>query len=293
MLFSGQAGAVRRIQIARERLRKLAVLGGVIALLVPLLLVDYVRLRVVAEDRERLLSETTHQRRELSEYAERMQQISDRLVLVGRLDRKLRIMTDLDPENPLPLPGIGGIEGDALESIEVAMLTRQSRKGRMMDGLNRLEDAAEAHASRLEELVLHLDDQTARLASTPSIAPARGWFTSVFGYRTSPFTGKREFHRGIDIAARKGTPILAPAAGRVRHVSEHKALGKMVIIRHGYGIETVYGHLAEHRVKPGDPIERGQTIGLMGNTGRSTGPHVHYQVQVNGVPVDPQNYMLD
>ena len=211
----------------------------------------------------------------------------------GRLDRKLRIITDLDPEDPLPLPGIGGLEGDGLEPVRVAALTRRHRKRRMLEGLDRLEAAAEAQGQRLEELIAHLEARTARLGATPSLAPTRGWVTSDFGYRSSPFTGTREFHRGLDIAGRVGTPIVAPAEGRVRYVGEHPALGQTVILRHGYGLETVYGHLSEVAVKAGQKVKRGEIIARMGNTGRSTGPHLHYQVQAKGVPVNPRNYILD
>lgn len=293
MLFSGQAASVRRIVIPRPRLRKILWGAGAIAVLIPLLSIDYIRLRSMASEHDRLREEASLQREEIEAYASHMERISDQLVRVGRLDRKLRVMTDLEPEAPLPLPGIGGVDGDGLEPIAVAALTRRGRRLAMTEGLKELQEAATLHEKRLEELVGHLQDKTARLAATPSIAPAKGWITSAFGYRTSPFTGRREFHRGLDIAARKGTPVVSPAEGRVRQVKDHRTLGKAVIVRHGYGVETIYGHLSEVRVKPGETVSRGQTIALMGNTGRSTGPHVHYQVQVNGVPVDPRNYILD
>lgn len=293
MLFSGQAGAIRRVQVPRQWIRMALVAAGIVAVLTPLLLVDYVRLRMVAVDRDRLALESAEQLQELEEYAAKIGQISEHLSRVAKLDRKLRIMTDLDPANPLPLPGIGGLEGEGLEPLQVAALSPQGRRQRILQGFSRLEEAAVTQADQLTQLIGHLEEKTARLAATPSITPARGWVTSTFGYRMSPFTGKRELHRGLDIAARKGTAILSPAEGRVRSVSEHRALGKAIVIRHGYGIETVYGHLSEIQVKPGQVVKRGEKIALMGNTGRSTGPHLHYQVQVNGVPVDPQNYMLD
>jgi murein DD-endopeptidase MepM/ murein hydrolase activator NlpD len=292
MVFSGRAGAIRRFQIERKRVRALGIVAGLLAVLAPLLLVDYVRLRFVAVEKDRLSHETRLQRAELDEYAAKVGQISEALGRVAQLDRKLRVMADLDPANALALPGIGGIEG-GLEPLQMAALSPQGRRQRILEQFSQLEGAAAEQGQRLEQLVSHLEEQTARLAATPSIAPARGWITSDFGYRTSPFTGTREFHRGVDIAARKGTPIVSPAQGRVHYVGEHKALGKTVVLRHGYGIETVYGHLSEVGVKTGELVKRGQTVALMGNTGRSTGPHLHYQVQVNGVPVDPQNYILD
>ena len=135
--------------------------------------------------------------------------------------------------------------------------------------------------------------QMVPLAATPSVTPTKGWVTSGFGYRSSPFTRNREFHRGIDIAGRVGTSVVAPADGRVRFVGSKRSLGNSIVLEHGYGIESLYGHLSELGVKVGQRVRRGEQIGAMGSTGRSTGPHLHYQVEVNGAPVNPRNYILD
>ena len=293
IVMDGPAGNVHRLQIRREWLWWAASAAGIILLATPLFLFDYFRLREVSLEKDRLDQETAAQREELENYASRMQTVSERLAKVGRLDRKLRIITDLDSEDPLPLPGIGGIEGEGIDPVRVASLSRRQRKRQMFGGLDRLEEVAEAQGQRLEELIAHLEARTARLSSTPSIAPTRGWITSDFGYRSSPFTGTREFHRGLDIAGRIGTPIVTPAEATVRYVGEHAALGQTVILRHGYGLETTYGHLQEVLVKTGQKVKRGEIVARMGNTGRSTGPHLHYQVQANGVPVNPRNYILD
>jgi murein DD-endopeptidase MepM/ murein hydrolase activator NlpD len=293
MVMANQAAKVRRFQIERSWIRWAKIGAGVVVVGVPLFLFDYVRLRSDAGEIERLRHETSSQREELKEYGGWMQQISERLSQVAQLDKKLRVITSLDPVDPVALPGVGGQEGEGFEPIQLSALTRRQRRQQMLDGLKRLEEAAQMQGRRLEDLLAHLEDQTARLAATPSISPTRGWITSDFGYRNSPFTGTREYHRGLDIAGRPGTPIIAPADGRVRHVGDHRNLGKTVIIRHGYGVETVYSHLSTVSVKIGDPVKRGQEVAAMGNTGRSTGPHLHYQVQVNGAPVNPRNYMLD
>jgi murein DD-endopeptidase MepM/ murein hydrolase activator NlpD len=163
----------------------------------------------------------------------------------------------------------------------------------MTESFERLGEAANTEASSLQSLIQHLENQQARLAATPSIVPTRGWVTSAFGYRASPFTGNREFHHGIDIAGRMGTAILAPADGVVRFAGKRRGLGKTISVTHGYGMETIYGHLSDIDVKPGGKVRRGQVLAKMGNTGRSTGPHLHYQVEVSGKPVNPYNYMLD
>jgi len=160
-------------------------------------------------------------------------------------------------------------------------------------GATALLDASEARERSLAELVEALRGKTDQLASTPSVWPAKGWVTSAFGRRISPFTGKPQAHRGLDIAAERGTQIVAPARGRVVFVGRRGPLGKAVEIDHGFGIKTYYGHCDAIHVQKGQRVERGQWIAAMGSTGRSTGPHLHYGVEVEGKLVDPRKYILD
>lgn len=293
MVVPGGTGTIRRFLVPRKWIKTAIGVAVGAAVLLMIGLGDYVIARSKVGELERLRHEAEEQRAMIHEYADRIEQISAQLVKVGTFERKLRVIANLDPADPLPLPGVGGIEGEGLEPHHLSGLTRGQRHKRMLKSLSGLAEAAESGEQRLSALVEHLESQTARLAATPSIAPAKGWITSQFGYRQSPFTGRREFHRGIDIAAREGTPILAPADGRVRFVGEDRGLGKSVIVKHGYGIETLYGHLSEAHVKVGARVQRGERLGLMGSTGRSTGPHLHYQINVNGSAVSPQNYILD
>lgn len=293
MIVPGTAGSIRRFHVPRIWLKRagLAAAAASVALLV--LSVDYVRVRVSLSELERLRRETGEQRQELLAYAEKMETISSRLEKIDGFERKLRVITNLDPADPLPLPGIGGTDGQLLDADEVSWLSRAKSHEIIREGLETLADAADAQEQSLESLIAHLGDQAVRLVHTPSIAPARGWVTSPFGYRTSPYTGGREFHPGIDIAGRMGTPIYASADGEVVYATSKRSLGIAVKLRHGYGVETVYGHMQELLVKAGESVKRGQQIGLMGSTGRSTGPHVHYAVLVNGKTVNPRNYILD
>lgn len=135
------------------------------------------------------------------------------------------------------------------------------------------------------------------LAHTPSIWPIgqenEYWVSSSFGRRISPFTGLPEIHEGLDIVGKNGTPVIAPADGIVTKVGKKKLLGVYVVLDHGYGYETVYGHLLEASVNKGDEVDRHQVIGTIGNTGRSTGPHLHYEVRREGVKVNPFRYILN
>ncbi len=128
---------------------------------------------------------------------------------------------------------------------------------------------------------------------TPSILPCNGRFTSGFGMRRDPFTGRMHFHYGIDLAAPIGTPVYAPADGVVRRVKrDPRGYGILLEIDHGMGITTRYGHLSKVLVKPGERVKRGEIIAKVGNTGRSTGPHLHYEVRVLNKPVNPLNYII-
>jgi murein DD-endopeptidase MepM/ murein hydrolase activator NlpD len=146
---------------------------------------------------------------------------------------------------------------------------------------------------RLQQVYEFHKGKLAYWAAIPSIWPCRGWVTSEFGVRRSPRGIGTRFHEGIDIAASTGTPIYASGDGVVTFAGYKHGLGKTVIIDHGFGISTVYGHNSSLYVKEGDTIKRGSSIAAVGRTGRSTGPHLHYQVEVDGVPVDPMRYIIE
>ncbi len=286
MYVPGQSGNIRRFHVRRAHLRRASIGAVCLCVVFGLLSVDYVVARSRMSELERLRDETSTQRAQIEEFSERMEVISTRLANVDHFERKLRVITNLDPADPLPLPGIGGMEDGLFSS-------GARRHSRMLEIADSLSEAAEVQEKNMNGLIGHLEDQTARLLATPSITPTKGWLTSSFGYRTSPFTGNREFHKGIDIAGRKGTPVLAPSNATVRFTGHKRALGNAIVLRHGYGVESIYGHLAEILVKNGQKVKRGDTIATMGTTGRSTGPHLHYQVTVNRKAVNPRNYILD
>jgi murein DD-endopeptidase MepM/ murein hydrolase activator NlpD len=146
----------------------------------------------------------------------------------------------------------------------------------------------------LKKSLLSLQGELENLiASIPSEWPTKGWLSSNFGMRESPWTKKREFHSGVDIANRTGTPVQAPGAAVVHRVGHSGANGKHIILDHGQGITTHYGHLSKIKVKKGERVDKNQTIGNIGSTGRSTNPHLHYEVHINGIPVNPRRKLLN
>ncbi|GKS63586.1 hypothetical protein YTPLAS72_08900 [Nitrospira sp.] len=188
-----------------------------------------------------------------------------------------------------------GVEGTDQHSA-VGVVPSKSRLeavASVKDGLDWLERAATAQERLLSELSEAAEQRSTRWASTPSIWPVKGWVTSGFGPRISPFTEKPAWHDGLDIGAAPNTPVRAPAQGRITSTGYDPKLGNMVRVDHGYGVETLYGHLAKAVVKEGQRVERGDVIALVGSSGLSTGPHLHYMVKVNGQALDPRKYILE
>ena len=141
--------------------------------------------------------------------------------------------------------------------------------------------------NRLPSIEQGVERREALAAATPSIWPAQGWLTAPFGVRSDPFTGERGFHQGIDISTAEGEPVCATADAVVESASYSGDYGNLVVLQHGFGLSTRYGHLTRFAAVAGEFVKRGDTIGYVGATGRATGPHLHYEIIVNGEPIDP------
>ena len=155
------------------------------------------------------------------------------------------------------------------------------------DTFGMLRNLLEGLEDRLLTVRGFVDRRNALAAATPSLWPARGWLTSTMGNRRDPVTGGVDFHAGLDIAAETGQPVYATAEGTVKDAGFQNAYGNLIVIEHGFGIETRYGHLSAMSVGKGDPVKRGEIIGRVGTTGRTTGPHLHYEVLANGRLLNP------
>lgn len=146
--------------------------------------------------------------------------------------------------------------------------------------------------SKVEQIADLNKDKIRFLSALPSSMPVAGWITSGFGVRRSPTSGAYRMHYGLDIASPIGTSILAPADGVVMMAEAKSGYGKKVVVDHGYGISTVFAHASKLFVNEGDVVKKGQKIAAVGSTGSSTGPHLHYEVHVDGIPADPLNYVM-
>jgi len=176
----------------------------------------------------------------------------------------------------------GNAQANAAISTVVSSLT-----GSPEDTFGVLKTVLQGLESRLVYVRRDVERQEQLAAATPSIWPAHGWLTGVFGGRPDPFTGERGFHQGLDISTEKGSPVYATADGRVETAGYAGDYGNMVVIRHDFGLSTRYAHLSAFNVKPGTAVNRGDIIGYVGSTGRSTGAHLHYEILVNGKLLDP------
>lgn len=203
--------------------------------------------------------------------------------------------------------GVGGDDGGpAIESaFQLASLLPETLQGQEprifnenglkvsnLKTIDLLEEAKDV-GDRLNDVYHFNPDAGYFWTSMPTVSPLNGWVTSNFGMRRSPVTGRRQFHEGMDIASPYGSPVAATGDGVITFAGKWGGLGNKVVIDHGYGIVTVYGHNSKILVNVGDKIHRGQIIAKVGSTGRSTGPHVHYEVFVDGVPVNPERYILE
>lgn len=258
------------------------------------LLKDYIDMSKRTAELKRLKRQALEQKIQIEKFAKKIGSLERRMVKLQTLDKKLRIITSLEkPQDKSKLVGIGGTSGTELANLDTVSKDRQEGMIRKMhDDLKQLEMEAVQQELSFVELEGFLRDQKSLLSSTPSIWPARGWVTSGFGYRKSPFTGKKEIHKGIDIGTRVGIPVFATADGIVTKVGRDPFLGNYIVIDHGYGFETRYGHNSRNLVKAGQKVKRWQKIATVGNTGRSTGPHLHYEVRVNDIPVNPFRYII-
>jgi len=161
-----------------------------------------------------------------------------------------------------------------------AMATPENTFGALRDLLRGLEN-------RLLYVRRDVERQEALANATPSIWPAHGWLTGTFGGRSDPFSGEPAFHQGLDISTDKGQPVYATADGRIESAAYTGEYGNFVVVQHGFGLTTRYGHLSAFAVKPGQSIRRGAVLGYVGATGRATGSHLHYEILANGQLINP------
>ena len=238
----------------------------------------FFRSRALADHAAVIELENRKLRDDKTRYEAVLAQMGERLASVETVAGKLAQAVGLQGlPSERPSGGTGVTLGSRAEMFGEESSALQKRMENLDTSFDRLE---QAWGERLKVL-----------SSTPSLAPVSGFFSDGFGWRRDPIDGSREFHKGVDIVAPTGTPVRAPADGLVTASGRMAGYGAMIHLAHGYGMGTRYGHLSRLMVAPGQRVKRGDVIGLVGSTGRSTGPHLHYEVFRTGVQVDPRKYL--
>jgi len=293
IVVSDHSQAVRKFRLPRRWVARSVWVGGAAALVALLTIGHYFTLLTSSAENRVLREENAQLRSQILLVQEKVAHIQSTLDRVERFDAKLRTaVTHLqDPERNLAIGPVGPADADAAgpASAPAAQENLSALPGR----LHSLESEAARQEASLRELQEYFDDQKSLLASTPSLWPTQGWVTSDFGVRLDPYSAERTMHQGLDIATPHGQNVMSPSDGTVVFNGTEGGYGKVLVIDHGYGVKTRYGHLSEVFVRLGERIVRGQKVAAVGNTGRSTGPHLHYEVRVNGIPENPRKFILE
>lgn len=326
-MVSNRKGTTRKFVVSAAWLKAGLALTIITSVIGAACVVDYVGLLAQSIENRRLRAENTQLKQQFQVVEGKLNALETGLERVKGFVTKLRLITNVEAEDrtlklaigPLPRSGqsvdaefggerepamAGGVMVPESDAVFAQKQPTDETQGELaVEGQRdyaslaiRIDKAVQETGVREQgilELWETLSERQSLLAATPSIRPVRGWFTSKFGYRISPFTGRPVMHNGLDLAASPGTPIVAPADGVVSFAGYDPGYGKLVSIDHGYGVITRYGHTSQIYVEVGQKVRRRDVIAAVGTTGRSTGPHLHYEVRVNNVPVDPKNYVLD
>jgi murein DD-endopeptidase MepM/ murein hydrolase activator NlpD len=282
----------RIIEVSGTVLRAAAAaVGGVVVLA---LLVGYATFSHTSDltRAARLEQENASLARQIGELHGQLGTLADTLSSISQRDARIRVLANLEPIDPqVQAAGIGGPGTSDLSLTGLTGITRRSAEIRV--DLSALIRRANLLASSFKEAADSLAFHSARLAATPSIMPTQGWLSSAFSsMRSHPILHMARPHEGIDVSAPMGSPIEAPAAGVITAAGWETGYGNTIKINHGFGIVTKFAHASKLLVKSGQRVSRGQRIALVGNSGLATGPHLHYEVHVNGRPVNPLKYVL-
>lgn len=302
MLIPERSSQVKKWMISQKMIRGLLIGLGVFLIFVAFATVSMISYFVNKSTFEETSARNQYLEGQLNFLQNKVNVADSTLVRIQNFEQKLRVITQLDKTESES--GIGPISDEDENILEHSIGQQPPQlvavNSPRFSGIESLElnvdqvhKKAVLQEQTLQELYELLKDQHSLLSSTPSIVPVKGMYSSGFGYRVSPFTGKRTMHTGMDLAALTGTVVHAPADGIVTKIDNDPGYGKVLVVSHGYGYSTLYGHNSKILVTVGQKVKRGEPLSEVGNTGRSTGPHLHYEVRVNGVEVNPIKYILN
>ena len=299
IVVSDATSANREFSLSSKLIRN-SVLGfAILMLFCGLMIFDYLTINLDKQKMKRLERETQVNQEKIQELAATIESLNKSLKSMENI--KDRIMVAAGLTSPMALREVGS-GGPANEAFGNETATSIQNPGGFKDAAklkpavvnpSELTRNAQKIEDTLKSVFSVVDQQRLRLSSTPSIWPTHGYISQAFSRRINPFTGRLEFHSAMDIATQLGNKVITTADGTILVAETRENYGKMIIIDHGFGWSTRYGHLASFSVREGQRVKRGDLIGFVGSTGRSTGPHLHYEVRFFDKNVNPWDYILD
>ncbi len=284
LIFPGAHGKLRKIQLPYYVVHLVVAFSIVGALTVVALANSYARMLLKVSDYNNLRTDREALKTQFRTLETVVTQANAKLDSLQSLAAEVALSYGLSRSRQVHVPG--GWLDMALQSTS----TPESGYRESMYAFNLMRDAASSGSTEPEALDM-LSDPGVANATVPSIWPVHGSVTAGFGQRMDPFSGEGAFHAGLDISAPSGTSVVAAADGIVFYAGPDQGYGNEVLVDHGYGIKTKYGHLSKIYVVLGQEVRRGQKIGAVGTTGKSTGPHLHYEVLIHETPVNPTKYL--
>jgi murein DD-endopeptidase MepM/ murein hydrolase activator NlpD len=294
LIFGPKTSKSRHLRIHKKTFKIALYLFAFALLLTTFFFCDYIQVKKKVFELSHLRQETQAQRSQIHFFSAKIEDLEKQLSKLKDFDKKIRIIANLErSQETTSLMGMGGPSPSDLREKLKNEKDDWGLVQQMKTDVERLQSEAISQEVSLSEIEKNLQTKREMLIHTPSVWPIMGWVTSGFGFRTNPFTGLAQMHEGMDISNRIGTFIVAPADGIVSDVGNDLVNGKIMVISHGFGMTSRYGHLNKVLVKAGQRVKRGDKIAEVGMTGKTTGPHLHYEVRLNGIPVNPMRYILN
>ncbi|MGQ9618553.1 MAG: M23 family metallopeptidase [Candidatus Aminicenantia bacterium] len=288
MIIPSSKLKARKIILSNNTMRFLLIISSILLIAFTFILVDWLRTSYAKIEVKRLKAENTKQKYRIKSLENLTAELQERINSFKSYAEKLNVFAGLQSPYALKEVGSGGVN-----SNDVGTLLTSSIQKKSLEKPDVLKKAANEIEQNLKTLYQFFQDQSLRLASLPSIWPTRGYLSGFFGNRRDPFTGKVDFHPGLDIATQLGNKVHSSANGIVIVAEYRKGYGNIVIIDHGFGFSTLYAHLSKIVVKEGQKVKRWDVIGYVGTTGKSTGPHLHYEVRRYNQPLNPLDFILE
>jgi murein DD-endopeptidase MepM/ murein hydrolase activator NlpD len=299
IIVTGATSTNKEFVISSKLIKNSIAAFVVLLLIFGFIIFDYLTISFDKEKMRRLERDNLKKEKTISELSEGIKDIESKLKKMAIYKDRISVAMGLTSPDALKQVGMGGGPVDNIADFTEVPTPRPDQTPKpavgenILDKTKNIREEARKIENTLQFVEGVMEKQKVRLASTPAIWPTKGYLTSALGWRIHPLTGKRSLHNGQDIATQYGNKVIAPANGVVLVADKRDYYGNLLIIDHSFGYSTRYGHLASFNVKEGDRVKRGQIIGYVGNSGRSSAPHLHYEVRYNGKPQNPMNFIID